>query len=211
MTEDEKFQAVSEILFADLVLNHPEKIQQLLESHDEPFNYDNPGINTMRMAALSEEKGDWFNKDLEKIANEANYFNIGDAFDSVKGLVQGATPAVKPFLEAATGKAIEGALGVPGIGAIAGPAAIKAGGIVKNIGKNVLQGIFNRDGKAGDISEAALKKAADGATDDDKESFWLKYKKWIIGAAIVIALIIVILVIWKVNKAKTPKTAPKKD
>lgn len=186
-------QVVALALFGDLVNNHADKISKLLHSHDEPTDKD-PYNNVIKLAALSQERGRFFDEDLIKVGEEAHYFDLAGAIDSIKNVFQGAKKAVINAY-------------VPGAGDIAEQHEQKQKGklgaflstIFSKLGKQGTNGIGDNNPDAVKLKEE-LSKKKDEETKKKGMILGMKKKTFFIGLSVIVVLGVVLIVVIKMRK-----------
>lgn len=186
-------QVVAMALVRDLVTDHQDKVADLLRRHEELMDQD-PQVNIMKLAALSQERGRYFDEDFEEMGEKAHYFDIKGIIDKVKGVVQ---EGKKTFVNAYA----------PGMGDKAVANEERSKGFIKGL----LGKIFNKNGNTGDLNNnpnaKKLKDAITGDDDDKKSDLILGMKKSLFwgGIAVIVILFIVVLVVIKMNKMNKQK------
>lgn len=185
-------QIVALALYGDLAANHKDKIAKLLHRHDEPTDEDEQ-INILKLAALSQERGHFFDDDFIKVGEQAHYYDISNAVDAMKGLVKNAKVKVIDAY-------------VPG----AGEAGVKHEEKRKAQFKNFLQKIFS--GGKSDISDGNpnaknLRNAVlgDDPKKDDGLILGIKKQYFWAGVGGIVLLIVVLIVVSKMKRKQVSK------
>ncbi len=191
---------------------HPEVLTKALEAHYEPVSAD-PYVNMMKVAAVSQERGRYFDDDFAELAaKEAGYFNIQGAMDAIRNVVSNVKGGVVSTVVPVGGGALN---------SLSDKASDNFSEAKQNIWTKIKDGvkkIFNKGNANPDLTDGNplarnLKGmiTGDGTPKPDDGKILGIPKKWFWGGlGGLVLLTIVIIVIIKMNKKKALAAAAAK-